>query len=40
MYDTKTRKAVKKRQNYLRHVTNLELECYLKGASEISWGDK
>jgi hypothetical protein len=40
IYDTKTRKAVKKRQNYLRHVTNDELECYLKGYAELSWGDK
>jgi hypothetical protein len=40
IYDSKSRKAVKKRQNYLRHVTNDELECYLKGYAEINWGNK
>jgi len=33
-YDTITRKAEKKRQNYLKHVTNDELVCYLKGYAD------
>ena len=40
IYDRKTKKAVRRRQNYLRHVTNNELECYLKGYADVSWGDK
>ena len=40
IYDSKIKKAVRQRQNYLRHVTNIELECYLKGAADVSWGNK
>ena len=33
-YDTVTRKAEKKKQTYLKHVTNDELVCYLKGYAD------
>lgn len=39
-YDIINRKADNLRQNYVRHVTNNELECYLKGYAEINWGNK